>query len=271
MIPPLPSPLLRADRMLLQVGLWLTPPDDRENWLRCWQAELWHRQHPRDVSTASAADLYAGLIRDALWLRGESWRIALSGTAALCLVMLFTLLLLTSLPLLVLTGSLHGLILFLGAAGPRFLCEAVLVTIVSFAHSSRYIEHVARAGTLSQLRSRVFQASKIAFVLAIAFALSTDICEPIKAAHYLLSEFFQTVGFVLLALFGLRWSFQDDNQRCKHCIRALASPARVGRPSWNFLDDNGTELLCTRGHGLLSIPEIETSWRRSSRWIAASS
>jgi hypothetical protein len=255
--------------MLLRAGLRLTPPDDRENWLRCWQAELWHRHHPHDASTTGAADLYAGLIRDALWLRGESWRIALTGTAVLCLLVLSTLLLLTSLPLLVLTGTPHALMLFLIAAGPRFLCEASLVTIVSFATASQYIEHAARAATLTQLRTRLFEAAKLAFVLAIAFLLSTDVFQPIEATHCFLAEILQPLGFVLLALCGLRWSFQDGDGRCKHCLRALASPARVGRPSWNFLDTNGTELLCTRGHGLLSIPQIETSWRRSSRWIAA--
>jgi hypothetical protein len=269
MILPLPSPLPRTDRMLLRASLRLTPPDDRENWLRCWQAELWHRHHLRDASTTGAADLYAGLIRDALWLRGESWRIALTGTAVLCLLVLSTLLLLTSLPLLVLTGTPHALMLFLIAAGPRFLCEASLVTIVSFATASQYIEHAARAATLTQLRTRLFEAAKLASVLAIAFLLSTDVFQPIEATHCFLAEILQPLAFVLLALCGLRWSFQDGDGRCKHCLRALASPARVGRPSWNFLDTNGTELLCTRGHGLLSIPQIETSWRRSSRWIAA--
>jgi len=269
MILPLPSPLARTDRMLLRVGLRLTPPDDRENWLRCWQAELWHRHHPRDASRTGATDLYAGLIRDALWLRGESWRIAFAGTAIVCLLVLSGLLLLTSLPLLVLTGTPHALMLFLIAAGPRFLCEATLVTIVSFATASQYLEHTPRASMLTQLRSRLFQAAKSAFVLAIAFLLSTDVFQPIRSAHCFVAEILHPLGFVLLALCGLRWSFHDGGRRCQHCLRALASPARVGRPSWNFLDTNGTELLCTRGHGLLSIPEIETSWRRSSRWIAA--
>jgi hypothetical protein len=73
--------------------------------------------------------------------------------------------------------------------------------------------------------------------------------------------------FVPLALIGLRWAFADQEQRCKQCLRMLAGPARVGRPSHNLLEWNGTELACKQGHGLLSVPEMETSWCDSSRWV----
>jgi hypothetical protein len=48
-------------------------------------------------------------------------------------------------------------------------------------------------------------------------------------------------------------------------------PARVGRPSRNLLEWNGTELNCKQGHGLLSVPEMETSWCQSSRWVVLES
>jgi hypothetical protein len=82
------------------------------------------------------------------------------------------------------------------------------------------------------------------------------------------ADFFRIYFFVLFSLIGLRWAIHDQEQRCKHCLHSLATPARVGRPSHNLLEWNGTELNCTRGHGLLSIPEMETSWCQSSRWIA---
>jgi hypothetical protein len=47
----------------------------------------------------------------------------------------------------------------------------------------------------------------------------------------------------------------------------MATPAGVGRPSHNLLEWNGTELTCRHGHGLLSVPEMETSWCRSSHWV----
>ena len=51
------------------------------------------------------------------------------------------------------------------------------------------------------------------------------------------------------------------------CLRLLTNPARVGQPSRNFLAWNGTELMCSRGHGLLHVPEIATSWFSTQRWL----
>jgi hypothetical protein len=69
-------------------------------------------------------------------------------------------------------------------------------------------------------------------------------------------------------LFAFRWIFHDQRRRCPECLRRLSNPARVGQASCNFLAWNGTELLCIRGHGLLHIPELPTSWFSTQRWLA---
>ena len=69
-------------------------------------------------------------------------------------------------------------------------------------------------------------------------------------------------------LFAFRWAFNDQRRRCPECLRLLSNPARVGQASCNFLAWNGTELLCVRGHGLLHIPELPTSWFSTQRWLA---
>ena len=269
MIPSLPSPLPTLDRLLLRLGHDLAPADDRPDWLRCWRAELWHRRHPRSGPAHSARDLYPGLLRDALWLRTESWRRALAGTALLCLLTLALFSAFAALPLLALYDSLHATAFFLLATTPRLLVEATLVTAVGFALSARPIEHSAPTAHLPRLRAHLFQGAKLALLQLIAFLLSLDLTQPFHAAHPFAAEILQPQAFTLFALLALRWSFLDQDSRCRHCLRSLAAPARVGRPSWNFLDSNGTELACPDGHGLLSIPEIETSWRQSSEWIAA--
>jgi hypothetical protein len=45
----------------------------------------------------------------------------------------------------------------------------------------------------------------------------------------------------------------------------MAHPVEVGHPSQTFLAWNGTELVCERGHTLLHIPEIPTSWFDTQR------
>jgi hypothetical protein len=272
MTPVLPSPLPAFDRRLLALSARLVPAAQREDWLRCWQAELWHSlhhslQHPAR-QRSSTPGLHSGLFRDALWLRGESCRLTLQGTALLCLAILLTLVAIAALPCLYTAGSWQAFLLTLAGDLPRFLCEATLIVFVGFASGQQTIAHTARRGALAHLRSTLFLAAKTVLVLTFAFLITTDLCQPFSAFLPFTSALLQNLVFVLIALVGLRWSLADQGQRCKHCLRALSNPARVGRPSWNFLDSNGTELLCPQGHGRLSVPEIQTSWRRSSEWLA---
>ncbi|HTW50077.1 MAG TPA: hypothetical protein VMD92_19115 [Acidobacteriaceae bacterium] len=80
------------------------------------------------------------------------------------------------------------------------------------------------------------------------------------------------VGHLVLAaffplLFGFRWVLQDQRHRCPVCMRKLTHPARVGQASWSFLGWYGTEMMCSRGHGLLHIAELPTSWFGTQRWL----
>lgn len=269
MTPSLPSPLPPVDRALLRLIRIVVPKADRADWLRYWRAELWHRHHPRSGAARAATDLYPGLVSDAIWLRTEGLRQALAGTALLCVASLAGFLFFATLPLLIALGSVHALLAFASANASLFLSEATLVAFVSFATSSRSVEHTSPEAPLSQFRVQLFLVAKLSLVLLTAFVLSVDMAQPLHALHPFTAEVLQPQFFVLMALVGQRWNFRDQDSRCKHCLRALTTPARVGRPSWNFLDSNGTELLCKDGHGLLSVPEIETSWRPSSQWIAA--
>jgi hypothetical protein len=87
------------------------------------------------------------------------------------------------------------------------------------------------------------------------FLLSADLCQPMHAAAPNVTDFLQIFSFTILALIGLRWALHDHGQRCKQCLRSLASPTPVGRPSHNLLEWSGSELICKRGHGALSIPD----------------
>lgn len=264
MIPDLP----KTDRVVLQVALRLVPAPERAEWVRYWRAELWHYHHPRSQNTRSASLLYSGLLGDALWLQADKQRRAFVGTALVCLLCLSSCALVSAVPLFALLGSPRRLPDYLTLNAWRFACEASLVTLVSLARTGRLVEHTSPSAPFARIRANTFYACKVLLVLLIAFFLSCDFMQALHASHAFTAELLQPELFVILALFGLRWNFRDSGGRCKHCLRTLAIPTRVGRPSWNFLDTNGTELLCEEGHGVLSIPEMETSWRQSSRWIA---
>jgi hypothetical protein len=261
------------DRKLLALVERLVPRAEREEWSRAWQAELWHmhqRSNARLTSNRLAMmDFSIGILRDALWLRTDSWRRTFTGTPTLCIASLFGLILAASAITLSSQASWHSLGASLAQQISRSFFAAPLILFVAFASApSRHIERGPQSRGRFWIRQQAFFSAKALQVLLLALALSVDICQPLHRAFPATSDFFQLFWFVLLSLIGLRWAIQDQEQRCKHCLQSLATPARVGRPSHNLLEWNGTELNCKRGHGLLSVPEMETSWCQSSRWIA---
>jgi len=73
------------------------------------------------------------------------------------------------------------------------------------------------------------------------------------------------VGVVVFFL-AFRWVITDQKKRCPICLRVLANPVRIGRPSQTFLEWYGTELMCTEGHGLLHVAETTTSYCVRQEW-----
>jgi hypothetical protein len=259
--------LQTSDRTLLRYGQRLVPEHCREEWLRYWYAELCHLRSRNP--TWGRHSLALGLLLDAAWLRQESWRRNLSGTATLCLVLLIFLLPLAALPLFVLAGNLKAFGITLVVSVPSLISGALPILIVGHFTSGRSVE-VCTLPLHSRLKGRSFYAAKIALLLPITFLLSADLTAPLHPLNSFPGFLLQSFIFALLALSCFRWATFDCNLRCKHCLRSLAVPVRVGRPSHNFLEWNGIELPCTEGHGVLSIPEIETSSYSSSRWSPGS-
>lgn len=269
---PLPSPLPLLDRVVLRSVQRLVPAAERRDWLRSWQAELWYMHHCKPSRRLGilrfALDLPTGLALDAFWLRTHSLRRSFSGTPILCVSSLFALCLLSFVISLASYGGWHALALHLGHQVEHCLVAGPLVLFVSFviASSSR-VKLSSRKSAVRWINHQLFFALKTSLVLLLMFLLSVDVVRPIYVPLPSGADLFQIFFFVLFALTALRWSFHDQEQRCKHCLCSLATPARVGRPSHNLLEWNGTEQICKQGHGHLSVSEMESSWRQYSRWI----
>jgi hypothetical protein len=119
----------------------------------------------------------------------------------------------------------------------------------------------------TRLRRWGFLSCKIALLLPIVYFVSLDLAHLSANIKPLSSAYIQLASSFSICLFGLRWALRDQRQRCPVCLKRLTHPARVGQPSRNFLAWNGTELICVAGHGLLHIPEIQTSWFGTQRWL----
>ena len=123
-------------------------------------------------------------------------------------------------------------------------------------------------GSVAGLRRWCFLWGKMGLVLGVVYCASMDLAfaDPRLTVHG--AEYVQLLSAFALCLWGMRWSLRDQRQRCPVCLSKLTHPARVGQPSWSFLAWNGTELICAGGHGLMHVPELETSWFSTQRWLA---
>jgi hypothetical protein len=115
-------------------------------------------------------------------------------------------------------------------------------------------------------RRWLFLAAKMVLVPAIAFLASIALAYGFSANDTTRIYIEAGTSFPALLL-GFRWILRDQRNRCPECLLRLSNPARVGQPSCNFLAWNGTEWFCARGHGLLHIPELQTSWFSTQRWL----
>jgi hypothetical protein len=130
-------------------------------------------------------------------------------------------------------------------------------------------EYAARPVKLSwttTLRRWLFLLAKLSFLLPAIYFGAMDLAYGFAWTPST-SQYIQLGTAFCATLFALQWALRDQGQRCPVCLSKLKCPARVGQPSRNFLTWNGTELICTDGHGLLHVPELPTSWFSEPRWL----
>jgi hypothetical protein len=110
-----------------------------------------------------------------------------------------------------------------------------------------------------RLRRWLFLAAKLVLLIVIVFCGAIDLT-PLGSAAI------QPHGVLLGYLLAFRWALGDQRQRCPVCLGKLTHPTSIGWCSQTFLDWYGTELICSRGHGLLYVPEVRTSCYGPQRW-----
>jgi hypothetical protein len=117
-----------------------------------------------------------------------------------------------------------------------------------------------------RLRRWMFLGIKFSLLLPTIYFVSLDVAYTAPFAPSR-AQYIQIVVSFLMALFSFRWALKDQRRRCPVCLATLTNPVRVGEPSRSFLAWNGTELICSGGHGLLHVPELPTSWFATQRWL----
>ena len=119
----------------------------------------------------------------------------------------------------------------------------------------------------TRVRRWAFLSAKFILIVPIVYFGSFDLAYSSTSLSAANSELLELFTSFWALLFAFRWALRDQRRRCPVCLCTLTNPARVGQFSRNFLAWNGTELVCLSGHGLLHVPDIETSWYSNQRWL----
>jgi hypothetical protein len=142
----------------------------------------------------------------------------------------------------------------------------LLFPFVSRVSIGEFGSGLPRPSLAKRARFWAFLFGKISVLVPIAYYMSVNLGCLLMPPFSTSSACIQFASSVALCVWGLRWAFRDQQRRCPICLRRMTYPVEVGEPSRTFLAWNGTELMCERGHTLLHVPEIHTSWFGKQRW-----
>jgi hypothetical protein len=250
----------------LRVASLLTPRDERDEWLAEWRSELWY------IPRRGATLFCLGSFRDALWLRRNTVNpdkrsgIHLDSPLT-CLAFLGTLAVAGTLIALRLLGPLATRTTLLRLE-PHDLPAGCMMTLVlscvllsTAPGAARTPAHCHAMPWPSRLRRGIFLGLKIMLVQP-AMLCGLFVCILLAPVAPI-----APLGICAAWILTLRWVVTDQQRRCPACLRLLTNPVRIGSSSHTFLEWSGDESLCSRGHGLLHVPEISASYSGAARWV----
>lgn len=118
------------------------------------------------------------------------------------------------------------------------------------------------------LAAKIVLAVMLPLLAWIEFDSLVRTFRPALGAGASVARILAALTFLVTCVRGLWWSFADQRRRCPVCLQRLAMPVSVGSPA-SIFDPAITELVCSNGHGALSLPDNQAG--RSDRWIALDS
>ncbi len=256
----------RLQYTILRAASLLAPSDQRAEWLYEWRSELWY------IPRRGATQFCLGAFRDALWLRRNNLspvkrtRIHLESPLS-CLVFLAAIAAACSFMAVCLpapramTSSPH-----LSASDVPAGCIAMVMLSCLLLPVTRLVMMERAPASRhpmpwpGRLRRGIFLALKIALVQPIMLCGFVVLARtgPIPV---------MPLGVCASWILAFRWVLIDQRRRCPVCLRLLTNPVRIGDPSHTFLEWYGAESMCSRGHGLLQVPEISASYSGKQQWL----
>jgi hypothetical protein len=266
---------LSLHTIILSIASLLLPRSQRAEWLGEWKSELWYALQssgnvPRHKCWDRTALLFClGSFKDAIWLRRNSCnpnthQHRLLQTPLKCLFFLATMAAITTCDFFHSDGLYQAILRNRGVVTTSQILLVVLALVgvratTSFALSDCPTKpnSFARA---SRIQRWMFLGIKFVLVLLIVFCGTLELTPIISATG------FQPHVTLIVYVLAFRWALIDQRRRCPVCLRILSNPARIGQPSQILTGWYGTEYFCEKGHGLMYVPEIRTTYSKQ-RWL----
>jgi hypothetical protein len=256
--------------LILRMAALLVPRLQRADWRAEWNAELWHLLHERKRRRRrlwwdSHAMLFClGSFRDAIWLRRHNGNPEPPYSPCLrspwqCVLLLVAMAAAAAVLFLRLPGRLD---MFRRASHGNFaiLFPHLLILLIALLILPATTSLIPEVHSARRPRRWIFSGFKFVMVAAIVFCGTLDLAPIIGAGD--VQPHATLIGYVL----AFRWALIDQRRRCPVCLRLLANPVSIGQPAKTFLDWYGTELVCIKGHGLLHVPAVSTSYS-AQQWL----
>src|ERR1700733_250656 len=240
----------------LRVASLLAPRDQRAEWVKEWQSELWY------IPPHGATRFCLGAFRDAFWLRRNNTAVKRSGmhleSPLSCLALLATLATLSI--LIAITVRVPDLPP--GPFPPQRASDLAGACSIMLLFSALLLPGTLRVWRAPSNRHPMSWPSRLRW--GVFLALKIALLQPIMLCGFIVELMmgqlggFAALGFDAAVILALRWIILDQQRRCPVCLRLLTAPVRIGTPSRTFLEWYGTESTCSRGHGLLHISEMSS-------------
>jgi len=232
---------------ILRLAALLVPSPLRAEWVAEWRSELWYVLRR---SNREALFFCLGAFRDALWLRRNSspnprQRLWLQSPLRTVLFLA--------------VAAAVSTFFFFRSPCPRIIPAHFLMIALALLTLPATTSLALGEYPTKRFRRWIFLGLKFTLIVPIVFCGTLDLAPIISSMG--VQPHATLVGYVL----AFRWALIDQRRRCPVCLRLLTNPTRIGQASQTFLEWYGTEFLCLKGHGLLHVPEIPTTYS-TQRW-----
>jgi hypothetical protein len=263
---------------ILKTAALLVPSEHRAEWFAEWITELWYVLQTPD---STALSFCLGAFRDALWLRRNLYspvpRVHTWLQSPLrCLLWLASLAAVAVAVFVYLLGHSFGpagtypraphsygapILAYLFMIAVAFL----VISVTSSLSLGEYPTVRSSPARARRFHRWAFCGLKFALIVPIVLCGTFDVVKLLSApASRVLDPMAiwstQPQAALIFFVIAFRWALNDQRRRCPVCLRLLNESASIGQFSHNFLEWYGTELFCSKGHGLLHVPKIATTY-----------